>query len=190
MALPISRDSALAEGKKFYFTGLPCKNGHVAERYVSSRNCVTCWRARASARYHRDPEADKQRINLWRKQNWQRELKRQRDRNAANLSRRREVSKKSAKKNRHKHRAYSAFMCSLRHERVRLATPAWADLAAMRSFYDQARSLSDATGIPHHVDHIVPIKGRNVCGLHVQNNLQVLTATANLSKRNRYESAG
>lgn len=47
----------------------------------------------------------------------------------------------------------------------RQACPAWADLDAIRSVYAEAVRLSAATGIPHEVDHIIPIRGKNICGL-------------------------
>jgi hypothetical protein len=40
----ISRKSARAAGRTFYFTGKPCKHGHVAERYSHKANCVICTR--------------------------------------------------------------------------------------------------------------------------------------------------
>jgi hypothetical protein len=64
------------------------------------------------------------------------------------------------------------------------ATPKWADHKAMQAFYKQARELTLA-GTPHEVDHIVPLQGVNVCGLHVPANLQVLPRTANRSKANK-----
>lgn len=66
-----------------------------------------------------------------------------------------------------------------------LATPAWADLNAIEAFYTEARRLTVETGIEHHVDHIVPLKSKVVCGLHCEANLQILPGPENLSKGNR-----
>lgn len=74
--------------------------------------------------------------------------------------------------------------------RNRQATPSWLtseqkqDIAAI---YEHMRDCKAVTGEDYHVDHIVPIRGENVCGLHVSWNLQVMPADVNISKSNSLE---
>lgn len=65
------------------------------------------------------------------------------------------------------------------------ATPVWANHEAIEAFYQEARRLTRETGIPHEVDHIYPLRAKWCCGLHVENNLQVLTSAENKSKSTR-----
>lgn len=67
-------------------------------------------------------------------------------------------------------------------------TPEWADKQAIASVYAQAESLSQS-GTRYHVDHVIPLRGRKVSGLHVPENLQVLPWYKNLSKNNKFEVA-
>ena len=69
------------------------------------------------------------------------------------------------------------------------ATPRWLteeDWKTMNALYEDARRLSKETGIKHQVDHIIPINGDTVSGLHVPSNLQILTQSQNVAKSNRY----
>ena len=65
------------------------------------------------------------------------------------------------------------------------ATPAWANLDLVAAYYVIAEAFTRGSGVPHHVDHIEPLRGKHVCGLHNEFNLQVLPAKVNLSKGNR-----
>lgn len=60
------------------------------------------------------------------------------------------------------------------------ATPAWADLEEIKNVYLEAQYFD------MHVDHIIPLQGKNVCGLHVWDNLQLLPAVENIKKGNKY----
>lgn len=66
------------------------------------------------------------------------------------------------------------------------ATPKWANISVIREIYKRASEMTKATGISYHVDHIVPLQGKNVSGLHVDYNLQILTATENCRKKNKH----
>lgn len=67
------------------------------------------------------------------------------------------------------------------------ATPKWANLALIESFYLEAAQLTLETGIAHEVDHVIPLVSKVVCGLHVESNLRVITQSENRSKGNRLE---
>lgn len=66
------------------------------------------------------------------------------------------------------------------------ACPAWADMEAMRAIYKECLRVTQETGITHHVDHVVPLRGELVCGLHVPSNLQVIPAIDNFVKSNKW----
>lgn len=69
------------------------------------------------------------------------------------------------------------------------ATPSWLTkdhYEEIQNFYWLSRDLTAVSGEIYHVDHIVPLQGKNICGLHVPWNLQILPADINLSKGNSY----
>lgn len=102
-----------------------------------------------------------------------------------NTDRHKELMRKNSIVNRHKYNARDAK----RRAAELQATPSWADHEQIARIYKLRKKVSDKTGVIHHVDHIIPLQGKNVCGLHVENNLAVVPAKMNLSKSNKYEAA-
>lgn len=85
---------------------------------------------------------------------------------------------------------YYRMKAVFRKESVKRATPAWLSKeqrTQIESVYYHAKDCQIVTGEVYHVDHIVPLQGQDVCGLHVPWNLQVLPAEVNVRKSNRYE---
>lgn len=101
----------------------------------------------------------------------------------ANPDRARQHSLKWAAKHAPLYRAWAAARKAMLRHRL----PAWANKDAIRAFYAEAERLTRTTGIRHSVDHILPLKGRKVSGLHVETNLRVITHHENCVKNNRYE---
>lgn len=87
-----------------------------------------------------------------------------------------------------KNRAWKTHTVALRRARLSRAVPPWIGAQEKReiqAIYKMAKHLTLLTGIEHEVDHIHPIAGRRMCGLHVPANLQVMTKTENRRKSNK-----
>jgi hypothetical protein len=77
-------------------------------------------------------------------------------------------------------KGYARFHSRMREIAEIRQRPSWADMDKIREIY-----VNRPDG--HHVDHIIPLRGKYVSGLHVENNLQYLPAKENMIKHNSYE---
>ena len=105
----------------------------------------------------------------------------------ARITRMREYHKENYDVLKYKHSEYKknnrhifSFNDAKRRALKARATVSWANLDVIRLMY------ADASALGYHVDHIVPLNSDNVCGLHCEANLQLLSASDNISKGNRW----
>jgi hypothetical protein len=182
----ISYDEAKAGGLSRFYTGVLCVRGHQAPRFVSTKACVVCARENQSNWDARNQDKLRQYVSTYDKAN--REQRRQ----AAREHRKRnpEAANGATRRYRKRNPGLINAHCSARRARQFSATPPWMDFKSLRIIYERAKQLTKQTGTSWHVDHIVPLKHPQVCGLHVPWNLQIIPAAENQRKNNSYDVTG
>ena len=187
--LPKTRQEAKATGAKYYFTGEPCKHGHVAPRKTKG-SCVEClkveWRQAAETRADYFREYNKREDVKDRKNEWYEANKEQVIQAAA--TRPLEVKRVYQKTWKERNTVWVRADTKARRRKHRLATPKWltqAQKGQIRELYKIAITMTKTTGEQYVVDHIVPLRSEFVCGLHVPWNLRVIPRQENLLKSNK-----
>lgn len=186
---------AKAGGMTRYFTGKPCPRGHIAERLVSTRSCSVCASERKKAWNDNNPEKRNAQKRAWRSANLEKaralNLANQKKHRAAANARNQRYAETHREQLRTKNAAYdkaNPHLCAAKQARRRAAllraTPPWAEHEAINGMYWLA-SVFRSTGLDTNVDHVIPLQGRNVCGLHVADNLQLLNGEQNRVKSNK-----
>lgn len=187
--LPTSRAEAKKIGSKYYFTGQPCKHGHIAPRKTKG-TCVEClkveWTQALEKRAAYFAQYNQSEAGQTAKQEY---YKRNRDAVIARAQAR-PLEEKQTYRNAWKANNAEQVLADnkVRRRKHRQATPPWItrkQKSDMRALYQAAIHMSKTTGEQYVVDHIVPLRSEFVCGLHVPWNLRVITQTENLKKSNK-----
>jgi hypothetical protein len=187
--LPKTRAEAKATGASHYFTGEPCKHGHIAPRKTKGA-CIECLKVEwaqgneARAEYFREynrREDVKDRKNEWYQENKEQVIQ-------AAATRPAQVKREYRNAWKETHKVQIRADTKARRRKHRDATPSWLtrkQKSEIRQVYQIAITMTQTTGEQYVVDHIVPLRGADVCGLHVPWNLRVITQEENLVKSNK-----
>jgi hypothetical protein len=160
---PASQREALRQGVTYYFTGKPCKHGHIVERFASNKNCCECVRIRNRSR----TEAKDYWIGYG---------------DEAYRDRKRQYAKSYYQRHKHEHREGVRKRRSF-EKSASVATKK--GITELRRIKLEAQMLSIDTGVKHEVDHIIPLIHKKICGLNVPVNVQILTKQKNRAKASR-----
>jgi hypothetical protein len=183
----VSYKEAVEQGLPNYFTGKPCKNGHTANRRVSSRSCTVCANESSVNWVKNNPVRAKEIKIKWNANNKENEAKRAKVWRSKNPDTYKRMVKEWREKNAVTYKAYINLQAVKRYAAEVKRTPSWLNdgqLFEIETIYNYCSSLR-RIGLDYHVDHIVPLRGKTVSGLHVPWNLQVMPAKDNLAKGNR-----
>lgn len=179
----ISRSEAKEKGLTRYYTGTACKHGHVAERLTADCVCVECKLKARKTRYRKNAEREKR----YAKQYYTRH-KVQQNKNSRVYAKNNKIkiNQLSAQFRKQRPDVVNANVAKRRAAKLS-ATPVWFEMEkeAIRALYEERDYLTKTTGVPHHVDHVIPLQGKKVCGLHCLANLRVVPAAENMSKGNQ-----
>lgn len=161
----------------------------MADRQVVNGTCLVCLKEKAACRYAERSAEILARQRELRRANHAERLAKARVHSARRRAARRDAvnayAREWAKANRPKKAAAWARYAAAKA----LRTPPWLSrehFAEMQGFYEEAQKRSSLTGTPWHVDHIVPLRGKTVSGLHVPWNLQVIPGEENERKNNKW----
>lgn len=187
--LPTTRTEAKKTGSKYYFTGQPCKHGHIAPRKTKGA-CVEClkveWAKGNETRAEYFKQYNQSEAGITAKQAYY-----FRNRNAVIArAQSRPAVEKQAYRNAWKENNIDQVLADnkVRRRKHREATPPWLtrkQKGEIRALYQIAITMTKTTGERYVVDHIVPLRSDVVCGLHVPWNLRVITQEENLQKSNK-----
>jgi hypothetical protein len=188
----ITLDQARKEGNSHYFTGKPCKNGHVSNRSVRGRSCLECSKEKRKRLYNANPEKFREK----RKQSYiinvekEKAIAKVKSAEWRKLNPKHEGTKIAKKKYKQNNIGKVNSATAKRRAAKLQRTPKWLTLDdkwMIEQAYELAVLRKKLFGFDWHVDHVIPLQGELVSGLHVPTNLQVIPGRENESKSNRYE---
>jgi len=177
---PQERAAAISAGMTTYFTGRPCKHGHITNRCTANGQCIECSKKIQKETLRRKLEKNPDYYRKKYAENPEKYRAISAKYRSENPEKIKEINKRSIQ-NRKPQRAAAEM---LRLARKLQATPSWLSkeqLFLISQYYVAAKQFGKKLA----VDHIVPLRGKDVCGLHVPWNLCLRTKSDNSRKHNK-----
>jgi 5-methylcytosine-specific restriction endonuclease McrA len=169
MVRKITEDTKLYK-RAYYEKNIEKKKAYDRARYITKRDEIL------------------KNVKKWTEKNKEKVISYHKEYNKKNAQIIKEKRKDYYIKYRTQNRGFIALKNRLRKDQVKFnQTPLWANLKEINVIYKQAKRRANIEGIQYHVDHIIPLNGELVSGLHVLENLRIILAKENLSKGNKYE---
>jgi hypothetical protein len=165
------RQLAQEAGLTHYYTGETCKHGHLSKRRVKDRVCMACDLQAKNEKKYTTIEKDlayKKQMYYKHKDKILIQKKEYRQANKGKIN----------------------FLVAARKKVIKQRTPVWLtdfDKLKIKCMYSITAMLTRENKESWHVDHIIPLQGKLVSGLHVPSNLQLMRGIENISKKNKYE---
>jgi hypothetical protein len=181
----LNREEALSLGLKRYNTGKPCKHGHLDDRLVSNFTCCECNRAKVLAWQRDNPEKALTKYHSWVSANPQQQID---NRKAWHIANKPRILRQNTQY-RANNPTFMRYLSAKARADKLVRTPAWVgpdEQWLIEQAYELAALREKMTGFCWHVDHIIPLRGKNVSGLHVPTNLRVISGAENLAKGNKF----
>jgi len=161
------------------------KNESTAKRYKENKEKISLYHKELRNKKKKEiPDFKKQeaeRSAKWRKENIEKSINVNAKSKLKHPEKRNAATRKWFSENKDKRAAYQKKRKAEQKKRL----PLWADLNEIKLFYALAKKMTEETGIQYVVDHVIPMQGKGVSGLHVETNLQVITALENNRKYNK-----
>lgn len=168
-----TRKAALVKGDKQYLTGAVCAHGHVSPRRTATGECIACRALRLSEWRVKNPEKVKKH-------------------NSKQYTQHTEKIKAGVRKWEKQNPAKVLAKTRLTQAKRKQRYPHWLsqdERWMIQQAYELAELRTKLFGFAWHVDHIIPLQGKIVSGLHTPYNLQVIPGSINVRKANKFEVA-
>lgn len=206
----LSRQEAINIGSKYFYTGRLCKHGHDCKRSVNNRSCYQCQLIKAeqfrsnnpdyhhayNAEYYpnnkdKSHQCGKRYVTKQLVENPEFFIQRKKEihkeyrlKNSVSIKRRNQEWTKANK-------GIVNAQNAKRRARLLHATPSWSDTDNILQIYHDCTIINEMAAMNgaidyYVVDHVVPLQGKLVCGLHISANLQLLLNTDNCKKINKW----